>query len=173
MTRSTRLDENTSLRRQSILIALICTVVDGAIFYFLDVSGQHQDAAACLLDPALRLPRILFFFGQVADRHVRAFAREGDRHGAADAAVAAGDQGNVIGQAAEAFVRMLAVIGARRHLRVQSGWIDRRLRVVGARALGFWIDELRILESLRCHATRGSNPHAGDAAVVGPAIHNA
>ena len=40
MTRSTRLDENASLRRQSILIALLCTVVDGAIFFVLNVSGQ-------------------------------------------------------------------------------------------------------------------------------------
>lgn len=63
MTRSTTLDENASLRRQSILIALLCTVVDGAIFFVLDVSGQPlvpelflAAAAIALVDLALALP---------------------------------------------------------------------------------------------------------------------
>jgi signal transduction histidine kinase len=63
VTRSTRLDENVSLRRQSILIALICTTVDGAIFYVLDVSGQPlipalwlAATAIALVDLALALP---------------------------------------------------------------------------------------------------------------------
>ena len=63
MTRSTRLDENASLRRQSILIALICTVVDGALFYLLDVSGQPlvpalwlAAIAIAVADLALALP---------------------------------------------------------------------------------------------------------------------
>jgi signal transduction histidine kinase len=63
MTGSTRLDENASLRRQSILIALLCTVVDGAIFYVLDVSGHALTpalwvaaTAITLVDLALALP---------------------------------------------------------------------------------------------------------------------
>jgi len=63
MTRSARLDENVSLRRQSILIALLCTVVDGALFYVLDVSGQPlvpalwlAATAIALVDLALALP---------------------------------------------------------------------------------------------------------------------
>ncbi|WP_066367698.1 sensor histidine kinase [Herbidospora mongoliensis] len=63
MRRSTGLDENASLRHQSILIALICTVVDGAIFYFLDASGQPlvpalwlAAAAIALVDLSLALP---------------------------------------------------------------------------------------------------------------------
>src|SRR5512144_1520170 len=53
--RSTRLDENASLRRQSILIALICTVADGATFYLLDVSGQPLLPALWLAATAIAL----------------------------------------------------------------------------------------------------------------------
>ncbi|GLY13635.1 two-component sensor histidine kinase [Kineosporia sp. NBRC 101677] len=63
MTRSSRLDENASLRRQSILIALLCLTFDGAIFFFLDVSGNPLGPALWLaavtiavVDLALALP---------------------------------------------------------------------------------------------------------------------
>ena len=63
MTRNTALDENASLRRQSILIALLCTAVDGSIFYVLNVSGQPlvpvlwvAAVAIALVDLSLALP---------------------------------------------------------------------------------------------------------------------
>src|SRR5205085_1699673 len=58
----------------------------------LHIESLHDAAPPRLFDPALCLARVFFFFfGVVADSHVGTFAREGDRDGPADPAVAAGD----------------------------------------------------------------------------------
>ena len=64
---------------------------------------------------------------------VRALSREGDRRGAADAAVAARDQRLAAKEAPRAAVGFLAVIGTGRHLAGESG---PRLRLFFERRLG-------------------------------------
>jgi hypothetical protein len=58
---------------------------------------------------------------QVGDQHVGAFAREGEGDGAADAAVAAGDDGRLVLEAAVADIARLAVVGPGRQLRFMAG----------------------------------------------------
>ena len=70
-----------------------------------DVAGNEHDPAAGLLDPARGLPRVVLLLGQVGDQDIGAFAGEGDGHGAADAAVAAGDDRGAALELAGAFVR--------------------------------------------------------------------
>jgi len=67
-----------------------------AILFVGKIAGQRKYAASGFLHQADCLLRILFFFGQVADREVRAFARVSDRHRFADAAVGAGDQCDLV-----------------------------------------------------------------------------
>ncbi|WBQ04388.1 sensor histidine kinase [Kribbella sp. CA-293567] len=50
-----RLDENISLRRQSMLIALLCAVVDLTIFYLIDVTSHPLTAAIWLAGTAILL----------------------------------------------------------------------------------------------------------------------
>ena len=56
-----------------------------------------------------------------ADRDIRAFPGKGQGYGAADAAVAPGDQRHLVLQAAVAPVAALAVIGARAQLLLLAG----------------------------------------------------
>ena len=75
--------------------------------------ARHQDGAtAGLLDPARRLARVLVL-AQIADQDVGAFTGEGDRDGAADAGIGAGDQRRPALQLAASLVGLLAVIGRR------------------------------------------------------------
>jgi hypothetical protein len=86
---------------------------DGAAVGRIGQVARHQDRlAAGFLDQALGFLRILVLV-QVGDQDVRAFARERQGHGAADAAVGAGDQGRLAGQAAVADVAVFAVVGFR------------------------------------------------------------
>jgi hypothetical protein len=62
---------------------------------------------------------------------VGALARERDRHGPTDAAVGAGDQRDLAGEAAEPDVGVLTMIGPRPHLVGQAGRRDRLLGVLG------------------------------------------
>src|SRR5690606_5340010 len=59
-----------------------------------------------------------------------ALAGEGDRHGAADAGVAAGDDRGAALELARTFVRLLAVVGLGRHLGRMAG---RLLLLLGLR----------------------------------------
>ncbi len=52
---------------------------------------------------------------QIGDDEIGAFARIGDRDGAADAAVAAGDDGLLAVQFARSAIGLFAVIGTRLH----------------------------------------------------------
>ena len=64
---------------------------------------------------------------------VGALAREGERDGAADARVGAGDQRDLVAQAAVADVRVLAVVGQRLHVGLAA---RRLLLLLGKRRLG-------------------------------------
>ena len=87
-----------------------------AVRGILHVARQQHGLAAGVLDQALGLLRVVVL-AEIGDQHVGAFAGEGDRHGAADAAVAAGDDRPFAGQPSRAFVGRLAVIGDGLHLR--------------------------------------------------------
>src|SRR5689334_5814000 len=92
-----------------------------AVVLVLNVAGQRDRTSAGLLDPHLGVLRIPLFLWKVADQNVGALACEGNRDRAADAAVAARDERDLIRQAPEAAIRFLAVIGAWTHLSGRSG----------------------------------------------------
>ena len=81
-----------------------------------------------MFHPLLCLDGVTLLLGQVADGDVGALTGEGNRDGAANAAVAAGDQRHTVGEPAEPLVGILAMVGARCHLLFGAGWIDGRLR---------------------------------------------
>src|SRR5690349_3189623 len=96
----------------------------------LDVAGHRDAGAPGLADPVARDTGVGFLFGKVADEDVGAFAREGDGDGAADAAVAAGDQRLPTGEPPEPRVRGLAMIGGRVHFRVEPRRLYQRLWIL-------------------------------------------
>jgi hypothetical protein len=87
-----------------------------AVLRILDIAGDAEAAALRRLDHARRLSRVVFFFRQIRDRHIGAFPREGECHGAADAAVAAGNERFLALELAAAAVGRLAVVRLRLHL---------------------------------------------------------
>ena len=70
-----------------------------------DVAGTSTALRPASSDPARGLPRVVVLV-RVGDQHVRALAREGDRDRAADAAVAAGDDGALAREPARALVAL-------------------------------------------------------------------
>ena len=77
------------------------------------VSREGDPPAAGRLDDRDRGLGILRLLRQVRDRDVRPLAGERDRHGAADAGVAAGDQRAAAAQPVVADVAVFAVVGCR------------------------------------------------------------
>ena len=102
---------------------LLLRVLDepAAEAFVADVARQRDALAPGLLDELDHLPRIGFFLRQIIDRDIGAFARESDRHGAADAGIAARDQRLAALQAPRAAIARLAVIGLRHHLAGKAG----------------------------------------------------
>jgi len=98
----------------------------------LDVAREQDGFAAGVLDQALGLIGILML-AEIGDQHVGTLARKRQRHRAADAAVAAGDDRLPAGQPPRAFVGLLAVIGDRIHL---PGEARHRLFLLGERRRG-------------------------------------
>src|SRR5690606_117828 len=80
-----------------------------------DVALDQQRAPALGLDVALHLLGVLVLL-EVEDRHVGALLREVDRHGAADAAVAAGDRRDLALELAAGPVGLALVARRRDHL---------------------------------------------------------
>ena len=76
---------------------------------------------------------------EVGDQHVGALAGEGDGHRAADAAVAAGDEGGLALELAAADVALFAEIGRRRHLRFEAGRLLGGCGKGGLRAGVAWV----------------------------------
>jgi hypothetical protein len=85
-----------------------------------EVARQQQALASGLFDPTRGFLGV-FMLVQVRDSHVRAFTGEGNRHGAADAAVGAGDQGDLVCQASGAFVALFAAVWIRLHFPLAAG----------------------------------------------------
>jgi len=113
----------------------------------LDIAGHAQAFHARLLDPARGLVGIgVFHAGHVAQRDVGAFAREGDRHRAADAAVRAGDERLASLQPAVTFVGLLTMVGLRPHF------------LLGARRLLLLLGK-RLLQLLLARILRGGGGH--------------
>lgn len=98
----------------------------------LDVAREQDGFAAGVLDQALGLIGILML-AEIGDQHVGTLARKRQRHRAADAAVAAGDDRLFARQPPRAFVGLLAVIGDGIHL---PGDPRHRLLLRGERWLG-------------------------------------
>lgn len=80
----------------------------------LDVAGGKHGLATCFLHQSLGGHRVVML-AQIADKDVRSLARIGDRHGPADAAVPAGDDGSLVLQASGTLVGVFPVIGQRLH----------------------------------------------------------
>src|SRR5688572_33318654 len=99
-----------------------------------DVAGERHRPAPSLLDPSRRILRVLVL-AEVGNQHVGALAGEGDRYGAANAGIAAGDQCNAVSKAATALVALLAMIGHRLHLLGKARDLLRLLRVRRLRVL--------------------------------------
>ena len=92
------------------------------------------------LDQLDDLARVRLLGREVVDRDVGAFARIGDRRGAAHAGIAAGDQRLASGEAARAAVAGLAMIRPRVHLARQARpglrlLLEGRLRIFGTRVI--------------------------------------
>jgi len=83
------------------------------------ITGLAQTTAR-LLDVARGVLRVVVL-AQVGDDDVGALAGEGDCHGPADPAVAAGDDRPLSGQPAGALVALLAVVRPRGHLAQRAG----------------------------------------------------
>ena len=98
-----------------------------------DVARHGQAAPAGILDEAARLGGVVVLL-EVGAQDVGAFTREGDRHGAADARVGAGDDRHLVLQPAVADVALLAVVGERPHVGLPARRLllllrERRLRL--------------------------------------------
>ena len=85
-----------------------------------DIAGDEHRFSPRLFDQSLRLLGVLMLI-QVGDDDVRAFTGIGDRNRAADAAVAAGDDGFLARQFVAAAVRVFTVIGPRFHRVCSAG----------------------------------------------------
>ncbi len=82
--------------------------------FLRDVAGSQH----CLLPGLAYHPRRLLGIGvlvEVGDKDVGALPGEGEGHGAADAAVASGDESDLAVQSAMTLVRVLPVVGTGRH----------------------------------------------------------
>src|SRR4051794_40967820 len=93
---------------------------------------------------------------EIGDQHVGALARKRQRHRAADAAIATGDDRLPAGQPTRAFVGMLAVIGDGIHL---PGEARHRLLLLGERRLGIidhWSNLIARLAGARLDGWRRS-----------------
>ncbi len=84
------------------------------------VAADQNGAAAVLLDALLRLLRIVVFV-KVDDRNVGAFLRKSDGDGAADAAISAGNDGDLALEPAAAGLPLVFRLRARLHLGLDSG----------------------------------------------------
>src|SRR5690606_9601368 len=112
-----------------------------AMLWIRDVSGHQHAPASAGLDQALRLARVLLLIREIADQHVRALARERERDGAANARVAAGDDGPLVLQSRAAAIALFAGVRrgihlaarARQRLRLRR---ERRLRKLSRLAHG-------------------------------------
>ncbi len=98
-----------------------------AEFLLADIAGQRQTAPPGLLDQPFRLGRIGMLL-QVGDDQIRPFAGEGDGHRAADAAVAAGEDRDLIGQLAAAAIALFAGLRLRLHFAAGAGLMFLMLR---------------------------------------------
>ena len=105
-----------------------------------NVAG-HGDARATALAHHARRFRGVVVLVQIRDQHVGTFARESQRHGATNAAVAAGDDRLLAQQPLRAAVRVFAEIRPRLHVRVSAriglgllrvGWLGASFSRIGA-----------------------------------------
>jgi hypothetical protein len=103
-----------------------------------DVAGDGHGLAALGADELDHVARVRLLHRQVADGDVGTLARVRDRRGAADAAVAAGDERAPAAEPPRTAVAGLAVIGWRDHLAGETRGrlglpLERRLRIAGPR----------------------------------------
>ncbi|MNY26613.1 hypothetical protein D3C86_1604720 [compost metagenome] len=91
-----------------------------AVRFLRQVAGQQQALPAGLLDPARGFLRV-FMFVEVGHHDIRAFTGEGNGDGATDAAVGAGDQGDLALQPARTFVTLLAAVRVGVHFLLGTG----------------------------------------------------
>ena len=129
------------------LVQRIVHHLAGGLF-IADVCGQGDGGAALGLDQGNHAVGVGLLVGVIADRDIGAFAGKGDGSGAADAAVAAGDQRALAGQPVAALIALLAVVGDGLHLFHQPG---PGLLIVGIRVQR----QARILD--RARAVRGDD----------------
>ncbi len=85
-----------------------------------DIARQQQPAPSRFLHPAPRLLGIALLIRQIGDGHVRTFTRISNGDGAADPAVAAGDERRHPGQQAFADITFLAVVRLGVHVCFQA-----------------------------------------------------
>ena len=100
-----------------------------------DVAGEQERLASLCLDQARGLLRVVVFF-QIEDRDQRALARHRDRDRAADAAVAAGDDRDLVLELADAGI-FRQVFRPRPHLAFDARLMVLRLRRLPAASSPF------------------------------------
>ena len=104
------------------------------VFWILDVPRNKDGLASGLLHEFCRVFSV-FFFLKIRDEDVGAFAGIGNRHGATDATIPAGDHRTLALEPTGALVPLLPMVGARLH----------RLRITGRFLLLFRVRGLRVL----------------------------
>src|SRR5581483_2667087 len=110
-----------------------------AMLLVLDVARHGQGLAAGFLYPADGLVGVALFLLEKRDSNVGSFARKRDRHRAADAAVAAGDERGLARQPIVAPVRFLAVVRLIPHLLLGRGRLLSRFLEWRFFVFLFWI----------------------------------
>jgi hypothetical protein len=151
-------------------------LVDSALDYgaamlgIAQVPGDQHDFASRFFEQGLHLVRIVVLF-QICDQDVRALTREGDGHGAPDAAVAPGDHCLFARQFAGAFVAIFAMIGTRIHL-TRGSWRRLLLTRIGRLRMSWGHDKLLFPQPQRnCNRRvprNGDGLHAKIVAVAAP-----
>ena len=91
-------------------------------FWLGDIAGDEQASSAFGFDLLLGEPRVVMFV-QIGDGDIRAFAREENGHGPADAGIAAGDQRDLVLQFLRTEVKRCIVQRRRIERRFGSGFL--------------------------------------------------
>src|SRR5712692_1297563 len=119
--------------------------------FIADIAGHQARGATLVLDQAFGLVGVAVLV-QIGDRHLGALACEGDGDGAADAAVAAGDERDASGEPAAAAAALRPDARTRRHRA-----LDARLPILVLRRQCFLLfrhakppPSRRTLPRLRC-----------------------
>lgn len=127
-----------------------------ALLLVPDVTEDGHRLASGLLHQPNGRPSFVLLLGKVGQQDVRALAREGQRHRAADPGITPGDHSLPAVEQAGAAVGLLAVVGQRVHRTGPAGMCLVLLGEVGA-----GMELIRVLLFAACHVRPFSSDRGG------------